>query len=466
MISATLSLALAFCAQAPVHTPTPPRPQVSDERLKAFEEFYENLDLASQSVLGGSFTNGRAQMQVGLTPVPKIYTVNFTSTGTPFAERVLVGLPDRASVTSPAPVMVMFHGYNRTEGSCYVEGRELFVEAQRRGWYVIAPLGAHKRNYGIDYAQTNIEHALTFLLSALPIDSQRVYGVGFSMGGGGALSYGARHMDPNKPRFAAIVNHTGGTSTSFVYWNSAEQHIFNDPLFFGGSPATFPFRYSTASVIDIDFATQAIDPNTDLGRNLQPVPVLNYHADFDPNVNLVLMTQKVHTWFGLIPGMESYLLTPNSADHLWSTMDVNTVLNFLYSKTLVTPTEGVHRLLADRDARWHHFTVTQDAAGAFTPFRWDFDSVSNRLTIDETENLQNLLVHSADLGLDTAQPVEVQMLTTDGTTETTTLTGYPVIPTTVLRGGITTVDWSWDSLAETVTLTELTPDGTTWAITP
>jgi pimeloyl-ACP methyl ester carboxylesterase len=466
MISATLTLALALCAQTPVGVSQAPRRSVSDERLKAFEEFYENLNRQSQSVLGGNFTSTRAGVQVGVAPAPKTYTVTFPNTGTNFAERVLVGLPDMAQVTSPAPVMVMFHGYNRTEGSCYVDGGDLFAEAQSRGFFVIAPLGAHTRNYGIDYAQDNIEFALTFLMANLPIDPQRVYGVGFSMGGGGVLSYGARHMDPTKPRFAAIVNHTGGTSTSFVYWNSAEQNLFDHPQFFGGSPAAFPFRYSTASTVDIDFATRAIDPATDLARNLHPVPVLNYHAEFDPNLNLVLATQLIHSWFGLNPGMETYLLTPSLNDHLWSTMNENIVLNFLYSKTLATPTDGVHRVLADRDARWHHFSVTQDGAGAFTPFRWNFEPAANRVTIDETENLQNIKVHCADLGLDTAQNLQVLMSTTDGSAESTTLTGYASMPTGVLRGGLVTQDWTWDSPTQTVTLTELIPDGTAWEITP
>lgn len=494
MILASLPLALTLWTQAPAPAAPAPRQasqkvesaagsrsqgarrssrprqpiRVTRQILRDFREYSEELTQGSNFVLGnGTFTSGRSRPQVNATPAPQTYTVNFPNTGTIFAERVLVGLPGPVQRGQLAPVLVMFHGYNRTEASCYEDGRDLFVEAQNRGWYVIAPLGAHTKNYGIDYAQDNIEYALSFLLSVLPIDPERVYGVGFSMGGGGAMSYGARHMDPNKPRFAAIVNHTGGTSTAFVYWNSSEQLLFQNPLFFAADPTTDPFRYSQASCVDVDQFTQVIDPNTDLVRNLQPVPVLNYHATADPNANLVLMTQLTHSWMGLIPGFQTFLLTPSANQHQWDTMDTNTVLNFLYSHTLSTPTEGQHRVLADRDARWHHFTVTQDATGAFTPFRWDYDALNNRLTIDETQNLADLKVHSADLGLDTAQTVEVIMMTTDGSSESTTLTGYATAPQDVKRAGVSTGSWTWDSVGQTVTLMESNPAaGAIWEILP
>ncbi len=487
-MTATLSLALTLCALAPLQQAPSPGPQasraaqqaaptgapirrrlppVSDQRLKAFEAFYDELDLQSNFVLGGTFSSSRSRVQVGLTPLPRTYTVTFTNPGSNFTERVLIGLPAVLHSGTPAPMMVMFHGYNRTEASCYSDAKELFSKAQNRGWYVVAPLGAHRWNYGIDYAQSNIEYALTFLQQNLPIDPERIYGVGFSMGGGGAMSYGARHLDPGKPRFAAIVNHTGGASTALVYWNSMDTTIFNNQSFFGGSPAMFPFRYSQASALDIDPVTFAVDPDTDLIRNLQPVPLLNIHAAFDPNINLVLMTQIVFNWSGLIPNFQTFLLTPNFGTHHWDTLDENTVLNFLYSKTLSTPTEGVHRVLADRDARWHHFSVTQDAAGAFTPFRWNYDALANRLTLDETENLLNMKVHCADLGLDTALDLEVIMSSTDGLPESTTLTGYSVSPLSVLRAGVPTLDWTWDSQSQCVTLTELNPAAaSTWKIVP
>jgi pimeloyl-ACP methyl ester carboxylesterase len=420
------------------------------------------------ATLGGAYTTGQVGPRVSVGPslAPGVRQLFLDDPGTGWQESVILGVPT-VNMPGPAPLLVMFHSYDVSEWDCYINGVDMFEGARARGWYVLAPLGAHQVNFGIPYSQTNIEYALTLFSQNLPVDQDRIYGVGFSMGGGTMMSYASRHHDPDKPRFAAVINHTGAVSTANAYWNTTNTFVFDHPSTFNGSPASFPFLYSQASTLDIDQFSFAVDSTTDLGRNLFGTPVLNYSADFDPNTNLIAITQTLFDWLGLIPGMETYLLTPPLSVHHWSTIDENTALNYLASKTLQTPTTGEFRVLADREAKWFHFYVYQDAPGAFTPFRWNFDSGLNRLVIDETENLQRVVVDSVSLGLNTAVNLELVMSTSDGSAEITTVSGYVLPPQEVLRNGVVTSSWAWDGNAQTVTLTESNPAvGAMWTIRP
>lgn len=461
--TALLALAPLLSASPPQAAPT--RSPQSQQRAQALRQLL-NQGGGGSPTLGGSFTTGAGpQVQVLASPVQGVWQVQLGDPGTGWQESVLVGLPSQPESPS-APLLVMFHGANISEWDCYVN-TPLFQQALDRGWYVIAPLGANQLNWGLPYAQQNIEYALTLFTELLPVDPERIYAIGFSMGGGVAMSYAALHQDLSKPRIAAVVNHTGAVSVAHTYYNVQNTSSFDNPLLFGGSPLDEPFLYSRSSTVDIAPGTLVVDPETDLARNLAHVAVLNQHADFDPLVYLIEQTQTVHAWLSQIPGMVSYLLTPPFSEHAWTTIDEPTALNFLRTKTLQTPTSGQHRLLADREGSWFHFYLYQDAAGDFTPLRWDMSPVLNRLVLDETRNLSRVVVNCQSLGLNTAVNLEVVMQTTDGTTEVTTLTGYAAQPQEVLRNGVATTSWSWDPVAETVTLTEADPAaGAVWRVRP
>ncbi len=418
--------------------------------------------------LGGALTTSAANGSASISPTrtPGVYRIVLPDPGTGWEESLILGVPS-VQTPGPVPLLVMFHAHDVSEWDCYVNGNALFEEARSRGWYVISPLGAHQVNHGIYYAQQNIEYALSLFTQKLPIDTDRIYGVGFSMGGGGVMSYASRHHDLNLPRFAAVTNHTGTVSVAFTYYNSVNQSVFEHPLMFNGSPAVAPFLYSQASSIDIAFGTNLVDSTTDQVRNLARGSVLNFYAVSDPLVNAVLATQLMNNWLLQIPGMDTTLVTAPLSTHAWSTLDEVAVLNAMASKTLQTPTTGTHEVLADREANWFHFYVRQDAGNQFTPFRWTYDAIANRLTIDQTENLASIDVRTDTLGLDTSIDLEVIMSTTDGGSEVTTLTGYATQPLEVKRAGVVTSSWSWDSIGQTVTLTESDPStASVWLIRP
>ncbi len=470
MILPLLLTTLASASPAPVQDRAPA--VATPRRSRRATDFRDSLlrsgGSENSTTLGGNYTVGGLGPFAGAsrTHVPGVFQIQLDDPGTGWQESVLLGVPSVRAYRNP-PLLVMFHAYDVSEWDCYLNS-PLFQEALDRGWFVLAPLGANQVNFGIPYAQVNIEYALDLFTAVLPVDPNRIYGAGFSMGGGTMMSYAARHHDLDRTRFAAVVNHTGGISVANSYANSTNTAYFDNPLLFGGPPSANPFLYSQASVLDIEDPSLVVDPTTDQARNLAHVPVLNEHAINDPLVYLVDQTITVHNWMSQTLGFpQSFLLTPPFAVHSWSTIDTNTALNWLYSKTLDTPSEGEHRMLADREASWLHFYIYQDAPGAFTPFRWNLESSINRLTIDETENLQQIVVDTLSLGLNTGVNLDLVLGTADSTAEVVTLTGYNIAPQEVLRNGVSSNDWTWDAAAKTVTINESPGRGApSWKIRP
>lgn len=420
------------------------------------------------TIVGGSYTRiGGQTLAVGAIPTHHVTQVIFGNTGTAFEESALIGVPTQPLAN--APLLVMFHSYGVSEWDCYLNS-PLFKLALDRGWYVVAPLGAHELNFGVPYSQDNIEYVLDFMLANFPIDAQRVYGAGFSMGGGGVTSYMARHFDPGHARFAAVVNHMGGVSIANTYWNSPpDQSILGHPQMFQGSPAQFPFAYSQASMIDLDHLDgTTINPNTDMARNAAHIPLLNFTVSQDPLAYLRAQVLALSTWMHTPPlsSVETHLEVIGTT-HDWIHLDAVIALDFLRVHTLSTPRAGTHRVLADREAAWHHFYVYQDAPGAFTPFRWAMIDGLNRVVIDETQNLQRIVIDSASLGLHTAVPTEVMFGTQDGLPEEITLSGYPNMPLSVTRNGQVTNAWTYDAIAQSVTLMETNATNyPLWIVTP
>ena len=173
-------------------------------------------------------------------------------------------------------------------------------------------------------------------------------------------------------------------------------------------------------------------------------------------MNLKTQTLALHDWMGILGGMET-LLEPIASQHTWLTLDATVALDFLEQHTLGIPVNGTHKVLADREGAWHHFRVYQDTADAFTPFRWTMLPSMNRIVIDQTQNLSQITVDSAALGLDTTQNLQVMFGTGDGSSEVITLTDYPQPPSAVMRNATTTTSFWWDAPSETLTLYEYAP---------
>jgi pimeloyl-ACP methyl ester carboxylesterase len=404
---------------------------------------------------------------------PGLAEVTLTNTGSGWQEKFLLFVPVLA-VGERAPVLVVFHRFGVSHWDAYYF-TSFFEEARRRGWFVIAPLSATQKSFSSLESQINVQAALNFTANAYNVDRTKVYGVGFSMGGGAVTSYAARHLDPSSLMFAAIVNHTGGVSLANTWANEYDDNDLDDNVpspgmnlevpdilenWYGGPPTAHPFNYQRCSAIDLDPQTEAIAVGSDMSRNLSHIPVRNWMANNDPMVYLRDQTTAFDTH---VQGQNANntFTQVNASVHKWETMDFANACDWLAQFSLQTPTAS--STLADQNGRYFYFDVEQGVTGAFTPFSWIVDPIANRLTVYATANLSRISVDVTQTGLVYNGTLKLNVNTADGTGDQVRFLNVPQQPTSVTRDGAA-ASGTWDPMANTFVVNESTNTTHLWRL--
>ena len=398
------------------------------------------------------------------------------------------------------PLLVGFHSYGVSHLDFSYYNTSFLSEADARDWFVLAPIQINPLvfngngvptgdlSYGAAESQLNVEAVMDYVLSHWPIDLDRVYGVGFSMGGGNALSYGARHRNRDEGAFAAIVNHTGAVNGGVV-WN--EEPGIQAPLetTFGGPPPRF--EYQRASLIDVSLAPAAdyslIPGGRHMATNLVGVPVRTYYYAGDPLVYLRTLSDRLDTFMSGDPTLSHELvveLTPPScppntsaANHCWALIDESSVCDWLAQQALGSyPLRG--KVLADRDERWNGLQLQQRVVGSFSALEYDLipgSSGQPDLILTGRENLSRIGLDLEDFNLDASVGLQLVTDAIDGAPVDLVVQGAPLRPTLVLRNSLQVSEdcsgatagprWCHDSVTGTLELHE--PDGSVgqWSIT-
>jgi pimeloyl-ACP methyl ester carboxylesterase len=398
-----------------------------------------------------------------LGPTRAIYEVTLHP-GAGYVEKFLVA-PVAGSV--PRPLLVAFHKFGNSAYDI-LYNTQYFAEGQSRGWHVVAPLGASGVHFSSIESQINTEAVLHWTTVHFPVDKTRVYAVGFSMGGGAALNYAARHLDPNGVMFAAVVNHTGVVSLEDAYVNEPGAQSIFDFWFGDGTPGSAePWKLQRSSLLSFDPVTLQVDPTTDLARNLMHLWTRTIYANQDPVWYLHTENDVLHTHlanYGSQFGQHALYVFPGTT-HSWDTLNAHAACDWLRTKRLRMPKSG--NTLADSDDVYFYFTVTQDQGGAFTPFIWNLDPPSNMLSLSGTANLHQLAVDVVAAALSPLTPCTVSMATADGLADIVRLRGWNHLPINVLRDGVATTSWSYDAQTGDLTLSEFDGAAThVWQVIP
>lgn len=434
----------------------------------------DNLLQVASNVL--SVPGNRIGATVFPTPaVPGLYTVVLNNTGSGWQETFLFQVPTPLP-SAPAPLLVGFHKFGVSQNDILTR-TSFFQEAQTRGWFCMAPLGATQVSFSSIESQINTQAALDYVFSVCNVDRARIYGVGFSMGGGSATNFAARHVDPSRNMFAAIANHTGGVALPHTFASEFDDDDSDDNIpnfgdnletpdilefWFGGTPQAFPFAYLRSSLMDLDPLTGTVAAGTDLSRNLSHVPLLDWYAAGDPLQYLVQQTDELHKHVRSQNTQNTLIIAPGNV-HSWNTLDETAVCDWLSQFSLQLPRQA--STLADEDGVWFYFQVTQDQGGAFTPFTWNVDTTANRLTLSATRNLQRLSVDSSRAGLSTTLPLALDLSTADATGDTVVLEDVAHVPSSVTRDGVPAAS-SFDAATHTLTLVETNSSNHVWVVTP
>jgi acetyl esterase/lipase len=386
---------------------------------------------------------------------------------------------------APRPLVVAFHGYSSSEASVF-NGSQLDLECNKRGWLLLAPLGRFDVDHGSEFGQAHVEACIDWMIANHSVNTDRIYGVGFSNGGGFALSYAARHQDLGKPRFAAVVNHTGVVSQRASYDSSPDcmccdpgggdrrsayrgvigsqyQALAQFCTGWGGPPAydysttDTPFFYQRASAIDLFFDGTAWVETSDppMYLNLVHVPVHTYYDPSDSTGNLVAHNQVFAGAMAAAGASHTVTTLSNGGVHAWDALPYSTMMPWLAARTLgLPPTETNIDTAIDQDGWFHYFHVVQQSAGSISWLRWQLrppgatghPNSMNFAFGHGTVNVDALTFDWQLAGLDEDQlKIQLAQEASPGLLQQVTLPNYsnPLGVTLFQASGAGSASWQW-----------------------
>jgi dienelactone hydrolase len=147
---------------------------------------------------GGRGRGGRAQ---GNLAGVQVREYRFEETGEMLEYAVFVS--SKVDKGTKSPLVIALHGRTAQPTTIMRFARDA---AELAGFIVAAPMGYHDRGwYGLDadrltpqvreYSEKDVMNVLAFMRSEFDIDENRIYIMGSSMGGAGALFLAAKHPD-------------------------------------------------------------------------------------------------------------------------------------------------------------------------------------------------------------------------------------------------------------------------------
>jgi dienelactone hydrolase len=373
-------------------------------------------------------------------------------------ELFLLGTPSVPQLT--APLLVGFHAFGSSHGDLLFH-TDFFAEAFARGWYVLAPLARSAAsdptaNYGERRSIRNATAALEWVLTNRDIDLERIYGVGFSMGGGTLGSFMTHNLDPERGMLAAFALHTGSVdqADTYPFLTGPPNVTYLMDQLFGGPPPVAPFEYRRASLVQLDGLAHQLAPGgLHMAANLVYAPGQVWYANQDPLGYLVTQCEQLMQYFDGVPGSLVSAVVVNGTAHAWQTMSESTVCNFLAAQTLARPTAGT--VIVDEDRRCFDYELQLDAPGQFGELDFDVDLATNRLALTQTSRVARVVTDVQWLGLDTGLIVRVELEALDVGDELV-VRNVPAAPASVARDGLMAPggSWSYDGQSQTLTIIE------------
>lgn len=301
---------------------------------------------------------------------------------------------------APVPMVIGYHGFGSSAGSVALQST-LDEEANERGWFYLAPTGLDDKLYGSTFCQQHISAAIQWMLDNFPIDPDRLYMVGFSMGGGVAMNYTARHRDPDGIMIAAlgVVSATMDWTLEYATNNLTIKQLLENPYNFGGPPASFPFAYQAASTLHFQPGSYPPLPGSlsiahSMGVNLGSTPTY-VTWDLQDTIPAVLAEEPVLV--GVVASLGGTFVskpvtgTP-SPKHSWTVLNEPDLFAFLDGKVVNRVPQSFEALM-DRDEQVSFTSVVQDAPLAFSHLFASATQATRTMSVNDITNASVVRVH-------------------------------------------------------------------------
>lgn len=374
-------------------------------------------------------------------------------------ERFRVQLPLDALFPpfEPRPVVVAFHFFGVSEDAPF--NQTLPQLCQQNGWYMIAPWGFNQINFGNEQSQAGVDAILDWLEQFLDLDDERIYGVGFSMGGLNALSYAWRHQNPSGRRFAAVASLLGTVDPVFAFNDGSPelQSLLMTDQAFGASPFVDPFAYERVATARLAPSLTIDDLNAGV-NNLLDTPVYLGINTADPMTALLTQNNALASYLqskGFPVTVDSFSGPPS---HAWSNFDQSTVIDFFDGKVAPQPEPTLGPpmdLYSDREEIVRFSEVREIDPQTVARFRVTLGFPgSNSFALEMLRGLRELALDPFAIGIDPAQTVLLTSFGEDAgaTGARLVLSGYPQPPSSVTVFGAQPALLSHDPIADELTI--------------
>ncbi len=398
-----------------------------------------------------------------------LYTILVPVDGEPLPEVGVLGVPPQGPFSGERPLLVFFHSFGVSPNE--VKQTQFDEQAAQRGWYLWSagsrsPVGARDVNYGSVESQVFTEAGIDYVVDNYPIDVDRIYGVGFSMGAAQATAFAARHRDPRRPMFAAVVNHEGTIDQADTWRQNILARPFLNQIF-SGNPVFEPYAYRRASVLELDPVTRALVPGGDhQADNLTRTPLQQWYALGTPEQDLVDQTLRLDEFMVAAQNPDYELNAVSGSIHSWSTLPADQVCDWLASKQRQIANEGTLRM--DRDARWLYFDIGGVTPDRFASLSYDMDLGSGAVRLTGSESLLSIRTNLRrwNGGFGQGLPLELTLGAVDSG-DTVVLRGVVQAPLGVLRDGVPQASgWSYDPVLQELTVVESAAGQHLWRFEP
>ena len=353
-------------------------------------------------------------------------------------------------------IVVAFHPFGISYASPF-NGSILPALCEQRDWILLSPNGLSQDNFATAESQASLDVVMGLVLKMLPFNRERVYTVGFSMGGLNAVSYAMRKQDPNGIRVAGVVNHTGTMDVILDYETGSQglKDILEDDEHFGGSPTEKPFNWERINPTRLTPAN-IVDPDRAPVTNLIDIPFFLHVNTQDLQTDLVDMTYALYDYL-LSLGVDVVLSEVQAGTtHHWSTMDMAAAIDHIGGAIApgVAPDNGpVLELFADREAHYRLSEVREIDVEQVANYRIVVQSPAiNAFAVQSTRAVRELALDLAPMKIDPAKVLTITTWAADSEAVTFVLEGYTAAPTTISVNGAPPASWSHDPVSKELTI--------------
>jgi len=382
-------------------------------------------------------------------------------TGTGFLERIQIMTPFGFDPNGPElPLILVFNGWGLSANSFFNGMSTIPDEANVRGWMVVAVTCLDDKSYGWITGQTGVEVAMNYVDHYYPIDRDRIYGVGWSGGGGSIVSYAARHRDPTQPMLAAVATNAGSYDLENTYFwvPSSIKTLMEHPNLFQGPPSGGTlFNYERTQTQTLSGVV--IDPSRSQMKNLTHTPLHHVYSTDDPLLYLAGQSTKFRDYF--LAEASSYSVQTFSGlpePHTWDLLPGPATLDFFEPHRLETDI-GSFRVTADRKGRYDWATVFLQTGSDFATFSCALDETTNHVTVEDVSNVTALVIEPPPTRVALGTDFSVSFSTADAQPTLLRLARVTAAPDRIMDGAIPFTAWTYDASLDDLTLTM--PTGST-----